>query len=440
MSDAATLRQLLSRIDGSAPAIQKAAGAMMKHYDRSAAVAVTEWRNCLQTARKDQLLPLLYVANEVLQNSKRNRGNKFLEAFSPTLGQSLRHLCQMDPTIVEKVRRTVKIWGDRRVFSVRFVNALLQGLEPLRQQQQEEEEPVDEARFSPLQESQNSNQEEKMNNREEQDEEEDIMDILQENEEQDDDEQDDDNLFGSASQHLDIEIDMDSAALNKSASPARPAKRRRSSTATTGSQSSQTKRRRRSALSASNLLDMWNRLVSLQQSYEHAQLTLEKIDTTVAKTSAEELENLVGDELQFHYKQNMDFNNQITVQRQSLHDIAQERKMLEEEAMRYLPWLEKSLQQDEDDVQFCDTLEQKLLSFQKIHGHIRMARDILVAEERKRQEQEAERERKRKEEEENEKFRKAALAKETEAKPGMVWNPATREYMALNTDESWRDH
>ena len=51
----------------------------------------------------------------------------------------------------------------------------------------------------------------------------------------------------------------------------------------------------------------------------------------------------------------------------------------------------------------------------------------------------AERERKRKEEEENEKFRKAALAKQTEARPGMVWNPSTREYQALNTDESWRD-
>jgi hypothetical protein len=33
----------------------------------------------------------------------------------------------------------------------------------------------------------------------------------------------------------------------------------------------------------------------------------------------------------------------------------------------------------------------------------------------------------------------ASLAKQEEAKPGMVWNKATLEYQYLNTDESWRD-
>ena len=111
MSDS-SLRSLLARTDGSAPAIQASAGAMMKHYDRSAGVAVAEWRNALHQARPDQHLPLLYVANEVLQNSKRNRGNKFLEAFSPALGQSLVFIVERGGG-VEKVRRTVKIWGDR---------------------------------------------------------------------------------------------------------------------------------------------------------------------------------------------------------------------------------------------------------------------------------------------------------------------------------------
>ena len=92
---------------------------MMKHYDRSASVAVNEWRNSLATCEPAQLLPLLYVANEVLQTSKRNRGNKFLEAWSPVLGKSLQHICARDPSVVEKVRRTVKIWADRRVLSIR---------------------------------------------------------------------------------------------------------------------------------------------------------------------------------------------------------------------------------------------------------------------------------------------------------------------------------
>ena len=49
----------------------------------------------------------LYVANEVLQNSKRNRGTKFLEAFSPALSSSLEFMVKTDPSIVEKVRRIV---------------------------------------------------------------------------------------------------------------------------------------------------------------------------------------------------------------------------------------------------------------------------------------------------------------------------------------------
>ena len=63
---------------------------MVRQYDRGAAQAVNEWRSALQAARPDQLLPLLYVANEVLQTSKRNRGPRFLEAFAAVLGQSLR--------------------------------------------------------------------------------------------------------------------------------------------------------------------------------------------------------------------------------------------------------------------------------------------------------------------------------------------------------------
>ncbi|KAL3906335.1 MAG: hypothetical protein SGILL_009310, partial [Bacillariaceae sp.] len=133
MSDASSLRSVLKNTDLSAPAIQAAAGSMMKHYDKSPGVAVTEWRNVLHQARHDQYLPLLYVANEVLQNSKRNRGNKFLEAFSPTLGQALIFISQRSTgQDVEKIRRTIKIWAERHVFSVRYVTELLKGLEPYR--------------------------------------------------------------------------------------------------------------------------------------------------------------------------------------------------------------------------------------------------------------------------------------------------------------------
>lgn len=456
MADAASLRQLLRTIDGSAPAIESSAGSMMRHYDRSATVAVTEWRNALQTARPDQLLPLLYVANETLQNSKRNRGNKFLEAFSPILGQALTHICQADRSATEKVRRTVKIWGDRRVFSVRFVNELLRGLEDYRGNGPAPPPDNDEASFSPAvtdpppptsesndatMENETSRGDGTKNN--DDDDHDDILDLLDQDDDKDkqSSEDDDGHLFGSNSDNpkLSVQLDLDAAAASKAVLSARKAKRRRGSMGSTSSDGKR-QRRRRSVLSANNLVDVWNRLTSLEQSFEHAQYTLHKIDAVTAKTSATDLEDVVGDELQVNYKQVVGFQAQISTQRQSLHAIAEERHALEQEAIRYVPWLEKALQQDGEDLDFCDKLEAKLISFGKVHGAIRQARDKRVEDERRQEQAREEAKRRRLEKEEEARFRQAALSKETEGKPGMVWNPVSREYQPINTDESWRDH
>lgn len=104
--DSATLRATLLKTDNTLPSIQRSAAGMMTHYDRIPSIAVDDWRQCLASCHTDQLLPLLYVANEVIQTSKRNRGNKYLEAFSPVLGSSLRLACSRDRSIVEKIRRT----------------------------------------------------------------------------------------------------------------------------------------------------------------------------------------------------------------------------------------------------------------------------------------------------------------------------------------------
>ena len=79
-----SLRAKLAATDLTPPEIQASASGMIKMYNNPS-LAVSEWRNVLQSCRTSQLLPLLYVANEVLQTSKRNRGNKFLESFSEVL-------------------------------------------------------------------------------------------------------------------------------------------------------------------------------------------------------------------------------------------------------------------------------------------------------------------------------------------------------------------
>ena len=108
------LRERLRTVDESAPSIQGAANAMMKHYDRSTtSIAVNEWRNALfSTTSSNQYIPLLYVANEVLQNSKRNRGNKF---FYKTQALILpQFLC------VIKLKCRLKAWANCKCVS-RFI-------------------------------------------------------------------------------------------------------------------------------------------------------------------------------------------------------------------------------------------------------------------------------------------------------------------------------
>jgi hypothetical protein len=187
------------------------------------------------------------------------------------------------------------------------------------------------------------------------------------------------------------------------------------------------------------MVDLWNQLDDLQSKFTMAQQTLGTMDKALAEQPAEALQDLVGDELQQAKRRHDLWQSDMRRQREVLHGIAVQRHALEQEAVPYLQYMEKTLQQDQEDIEFCNQLEQKIRQFQRVHPALVKARDERVAAEMKRKVEEEERERKRREEEAEEKFRQAALAKETEAKPGMVWNPTTREYQALNTDEAWRD-
>lgn len=470
MSDASSLRTLLRKTDGSAPAIQQTAGAMMKHYDKSAGVAVVEWRNALHQARLDQHLPLLYVANEALQNSKRNRGNKFLEAFSPVLGQSLAFICQNNPEMVEKVRRTVKIWGDRHVFSVRYVNELLKGLEayrnggggPLARRSPPPVAAEGSGSFSPLSvptqasssptapakktqtvdfdKAMAMDDDDGINNEDEEE--------MGSDSSEDDGDGDSDNeggLFGdSGDRLLNIELDLDKAATAATSSKNGSRKRRRPSGAISGSPSGATgskSKRRPSILSTNSLMELWNQVSNLQQRYDNTQTLLAAITPSYLDESSvnEQIDTLVGDELLDEYKKVVMFEKRVVEQRKELHKIANKRKVLEQEAIRYLPWLEAALKQDQDDIEFCDKVTKQLKDFSSVHVVARAAREERLADEERRQKELEEEEQKKREEEERRKFMESAMSRVTEAQPGMVWNKATGEYQYLHTDESWRD-
>lgn len=412
----------------------------MKHYDKSPGVAVVEWRNALHQARPDQYLPLLYVANEVLQNSKRNRGNKFLEAFSPTLGQALVFISQ-NSNQVERVRRTVKIWGDRHVFSIRYVNEVLKGLEPLRNggtlpkgSPQAASPAAGTPKFSPMAKSPAALEEPKSSDKDM------TRDDSDEGVFQDADDSDEGDLFGDTGDFLlNIDVDFDKAAASANASETASRKRRRSRASTNGAggSTSRSPSRRRSILSTNSLMELWTQVSTLQQSYDHVQTMLS--DITPEYLGETSVESLVGDELLQQYKQVIQYERRVVDQRRELHGVAQKRRALEIEAVRYLPWLEAALHQDQDDIDFCEKLQKQLQSFLPVHAKAKKARDQRVKEEKRRQAEQEELDIKKQEEEERKKFLESAMTKVTEAQPGMVWNKATGEYQYLQTDESWRD-
>ena len=486
-SDSSNLRNLLTDADLSAPSIQGAAKAMMRQYDKSPLIAVTEWRNALHQSRDEQILPLLYVANEVLQQSKRNRGNKFLEAFTPTLGQSLNYMCERlaedKPDSVEKIRRTIKIWGDRHVFSVRYVNELIKGIEPYRNggsglKNKTKNLPPPPSSSPTTTSSGNSN-----GSRSSQltasfspernttstttmgggktggdDDDGDIemsptgSDSLFDDDDDDDnsnngDESDGDDLFGNAtSKLLKIDVDMDhaaSAAKRNEGGSGDNKKRRRSSVGSTGSGGhSQQTMKRKSVLSTNSLMNLWDSVTSLQNNYdmiESSMKEIKEIDETTPTSDGTPVDELVGDELLQEYKKLLRMEQRLESNRREMHQIANSRHGLEQEAVRYLPWLERALKQDQDDAKFCETYRQQLLAFRHIQGKARAARDRRLQQEAEEKRRKEEADKKRQEEEDRRKFMEAAMAKQTEAKEGMVWNRATGEYQYLNQDESWRD-
>mmetsp|Transcript_18419 Transcript_18419/g.37775 ORF Transcript_18419/g.37775 Transcript_18419/m.37775 type:complete len:506 (-) Transcript_18419:1610-3127(-) len=502
--DASSLRGYLQRIDATAPTIQGAAAAMMKHYDKSPLVAVNCWRDMLVQARSDQFLPLLYVANEVLQNSKRNRGNKFLEAFSPVLGQSLIYVCgKAPPSIVESIRRTVKIWAERRVFSIRYVNDLIKGLEPYRSKTigggrtrtsstsrssssnssstAGHCEFLGSGRFSPDPDLPVDSQDDQSagvsatndfdsemglgngdGNGSDQDED-NLFDDGNNNDDDDDD--DDDDLFGNASNKLlKINIDFDVSSPANSNGESTNKKRRRTSEngkslslphagadankhayTTLGSSKSKPKRRNGSQhLSTSSLMELMNQVSALRSNHDRVSAKLEELqkaydDSDSNSNNNQRIETLVGDELLEEYKKTIMDEQEIEKHKRQLHSIAQTQRGLELDALRYLPWLERALKQDTDDIDFSNSFRTQLKLFKGVYQPTKEARDKRLMEEALRIQKEEELQRKKREEEERKKFMESAMSKQTEAQPGMVWNRATGEYQHLNQEESWRD-
>ena len=81
-----------------------------------ARAAVALWWDVFREAPDPRLLTLVYVANDIMQNSKR-RGPEFVDAFCGVIGDALCVTAARTPKLRSKLERLLDVWRKRKVVS-----------------------------------------------------------------------------------------------------------------------------------------------------------------------------------------------------------------------------------------------------------------------------------------------------------------------------------
>ncbi|KAI4272964.1 MAG: hypothetical protein LQ337_004964 [Flavoplaca oasis] len=84
-----------------------------RHADRTCAI----WLERMRETTVNKRLTLIYLANEVVQQSKARKKDDFLVAFSPVIAEASATAYKgATNDVQEKIKRTVEVWNQRRIF------------------------------------------------------------------------------------------------------------------------------------------------------------------------------------------------------------------------------------------------------------------------------------------------------------------------------------
>ena len=89
-------------------------------HRKRAKTLVPTWQQELRAAPPKRKLTFLYLANDVLQNS-RKKGNEWIEACWPIMGWAVKHTLRNtgDEKTAKSCEKLVNVWQDRRIFGSR---------------------------------------------------------------------------------------------------------------------------------------------------------------------------------------------------------------------------------------------------------------------------------------------------------------------------------
>ncbi|BFZ60344.1 hypothetical protein YB2330_001380 [Saitoella coloradoensis] len=94
-------------------------------HRRNAAQSVEIWFDSLLKASSSRKLSLIYVANDVVQQSRAKKRTEFVEAFSPVIVRAIENAYRHGNTDVHsRLRRVIQVWRQRQVFPESVIAAV----------------------------------------------------------------------------------------------------------------------------------------------------------------------------------------------------------------------------------------------------------------------------------------------------------------------------
>ncbi|XP_053570382.1 regulation of nuclear pre-mRNA domain-containing protein 1A isoform X2 [Bombina bombina] len=111
----AALEKKLSELSNSQQSVQTLS-LWLIHHRKHSKVIVTVWDRELRKAKSNRKLTFLYLANDVIQNSKR-KGPEFTKDFAPVIADAFKHVAsETDENCKKHLSRVLSIWEERAVY------------------------------------------------------------------------------------------------------------------------------------------------------------------------------------------------------------------------------------------------------------------------------------------------------------------------------------
>ncbi|XP_062425624.1 regulation of nuclear pre-mRNA domain-containing protein 1A isoform X2 [Rhea pennata] len=123
----AALERKLSELSNSQQSVQTLS-LWLIHHRKHSALIVSVWERELRKAKPNRKLTFLYLANDVIQNSKR-KGPEFTKDFAPVIVEAFKHVSsESDESCKKHLGRVLSIWEERSVYENDVLEQLRQAL------------------------------------------------------------------------------------------------------------------------------------------------------------------------------------------------------------------------------------------------------------------------------------------------------------------------